>query len=400
MVNNLNKITADSILIFEYFTASGTNNPSIISEACEIIRSLVKDLKDLDTYVLISKQFENIFEDFDFEVNALVINESLENWLNENVANFSRAMFIAAENNMNLYNLTKLIENNGVKLYCSDSYAVALCSDKYETFDYLEGKINQPITFPILLNPKTYWKRAIQITFDKINGDYGDSDNEDINTGKDVPIMKKPKDIPTLDNSDKDLVKSKKLIAKPRYGVDCENLKIISSKKDIDDLENIYSSGSRFVVQEFIEGDVCSVSLISDGKTAIPISLNKQTVEINENGGNYLGGYLPFEHSLKEKAFDLAKKACEFVPGIKGFVGVDIIINNKTNDLYLIELNSRFTTSYVGLQKVANFNIAKTTIDLLDEKIAISDLENNISFNAKVSFIKDENGILDIKLEN
>jgi len=388
------EITDDSILLFEYFTASGVDDPAIISEACEIIRSLVLDLKDEDIIVLLSKDFKNLFDDFNFEVKTIVIEVALEEWLEENAIGFSRSIFVSAENDMNLYNLTKILESKDIKLYCSDSYAVKLCSDKYETFDYLKNKVKQPLTFNILINPKTYWKRAIQIFFDELNGDYGDTSNKN-----DIPILQKPKDIPILDNSDRDLEKAKKLIAKPRFGVDCENLKIISSKRNIDELEDIFETGSRFVIQEYIQGDVCSVSLISDGKTSIPLSLNKQIVEIDENGGRYIGGYLPYEHPLKDKAFEISKRACEFIPGLKGVIGVDLIIQEDTDEIFIIEINSRFTTSYVGLQKVANFNIAKSTIDLLDKKITINQIQDQISYKSQVSFLKNDKGILNIKVD-
>ena len=384
----------DTILIFEYYTASGTDDPAIISEAEEIVRSIVLDLKDEDICVLVSKQFEHIFDDFDFDIKIIAIDDGLYEWLEMNASVFNRALFVSSENDMNLYRLTKLLESKQVKLYTSSSYAVKLASDKFETFDYLNKRVPQPKTYNILINPKTYWKRAIQLFFDGINGDYDDESGEYA-----LPLFKRPKDVPVVDESDMDVVKEHKLIAKPRFGVDCENLKIIETKRNIDELEEIYEPGSRFVVQEFIEGDVCSVSLISNGRKALPISFNKQIVEINENGGQYVGGYIPFEHPLKEEAFKIAKKACEMLPGLQGFVGVDLIINNDEGKVYLIELNSRFTTSYVGLQKIADFNIAKSLIDLLDKKITIEDLEKMVSYDGKVSFLKDENGILDIKVE-
>ena len=388
---DLKDVNDDSILVFEYFTASGVEDLSIVSEAVELIRSLVSDLKDEDIYVLLAKQFENIFDDFDFDVKTTVIEESLEDWLEREAYIFDRAMFIAAENDNNLYNLTKLLESKDIKVYGSDHFAVNLASDKYETFDYLANRIPQPMTYNILLNKKTYWKRAIQIFFDTINGDYGDGSNDNA-----VPIMQKPKDIPVLDNSDRDVVKENKLIAKPRFGVDCDDIKIIASKRDIDDLEEIYGEGSRFIVQPYIEGDVCSVCLISDGKEALPISLNKQIVEIDENGGEYLGGYVPYEHPLKDKVFDYAKKACEYVPGLKGFIGIDFIIEDDY--IYLLEINSRFTTSYVGLQKIININIAKTIIDLIDKKIGVENI-GEITYSSKASFYKNDDGILEIKLE-
>ena len=365
---DLKDVSDDSILVFEYFTASGVEDLSIVSEAVELIRSLASDLKDEDIYVLLAKQFESILDDLDFDVKKIILEDSLEDWLEKEAYVFDKAMFIAAENDNNLYNLTKLLESKEIKIYGSDSYAVKLASDKFETFDYLANRIPQPMTYNILLNNKTYWKRAIQIFFDTINGDYGDGSNDNA-----VPIMQKPKDIPVLDNSDRDVIKENKLIAKPRFGVDCDNIKIIASKRDIDDLEEIYG----------------------DGREALPISLNKQNVKIDENGGEYLGGYVPYEHPLKDKVFKYAKKACEYVPGLKGFVGIDFIIEDDY--IYLLEINSRFTTSYVGLQKIININIAKTIIDLIDKKISVDDI-GEIAYSSKASFCKNDDGVLDIKI--
>ena len=245
---DLKDVSDDSILVFEYFTASGVEDLSIVSEAVELIRSLASDLKDEDIYVLLAKQFESILDDLDFDVKKIILEDSLEDWLEKEAYVFDKAMFIAAENDNNLYNLTKLLESKEIKIYGSDSYAVKLASDKFETFDYLANRIPQPMTYNILLNNKTYWKRAIQIFFDTINGDYGDGSNDNA-----VPIMQKPKDIPVLDNSDRDVIKENKLIAKPRFGVDCDNIKIIASKRDIDDLEEIYGKWRR------ISWRICSI---------------------------------------------------------------------------------------------------------------------------------------------
>ena len=119
-------------------------------------------------------------------------------------------------------------------------------------------------------------------------------------------------------------------------------------------------------------------------------------VEIDENGGEYLGGYVPYEHPLKEKVFKYAKLACEYVPGLKGFIGIDFIIEDDY--IYLLEINSRFTTSYVGLQKIININIAKTIIDLIDKKISVEDI-GEITYSSKASFCKNDDGILEIKIE-
>ena len=181
-----------------------------------------------------------------------------------------------------------------------------------------------------------------------------------------------------------------KLIIKPLIGVDCEDIVIIDDIKDLSyDLEKIFAPGSRIIVQEYIEGTDVSVSLISDGSKAIPISLNRQFIDIKNDKGTYWGGKLPFDSKYKDEAFEIATKAVEAIEGIKGFVGVDLLINADEKDVYsvyVLEINSRFTTPYVGLSEIANFNITKSIIDLIDGKIGIDDLD--ISLDGEVEFKK------------
>ena len=173
-------------------------------------------------------------------------------------------------------------------------------------------------------------------------------------------------------------------------GVDCEDIVVLDDIDDLTlDLDKIFVPGSRVIVQEFIEGTDVSVSIISDGTTAIPISLNEQYVELKNDKGTYLGGKLPIESKYKDEAFEIAKKAVEAIDGLKGFVGVDLIINADEKDVYsvyLLEINSRFTTPYVGLKEIANFNIGKTIVDLIDGEINISDID--MSLDGEIEFKK------------
>ena len=144
---------SESILVFEYYTASGINDPNIISEAKALIKSLLDDVNELNISLLISPLFKDVLDDFD-EVKCIWLDEKLEKWLSSNISNFDSCIFIAAEENMNLYNLTKLIENNGTKIYGCDSDSTLISSDKYETFKNLEDIITQPKTFKITIDSK------------------------------------------------------------------------------------------------------------------------------------------------------------------------------------------------------------------------------------------------------
>ncbi|WP_295115013.1 ATP-grasp domain-containing protein [uncultured Methanobrevibacter sp.] len=352
----------DSILVFEYFTASGEKDKCIISEAEALIFALLDDLKDFNVNLVINDSYEDIVRSYE-NVNPILIDMDFIDWLKDTAANFTRAIFIAAENNNNLYNITRILEENDVKIYNSSAEACFKSSNKFESYEAISNIVPQPRTFKFKIDPKGYWKRAIENLHEKWQSE--------------------------------DPLTPLKLIIKPLMGVDCEDIVIIENIEDLTlDLDKIFKPGSRVIVQEYVEGTDISVSLISDGKKAIPISLNRQYVELKNDKGTYLGGELPFENKYKDEAFDIATKAVEAIDGLKGFVGVDLLINADEKDVYsvyLLEINSRFTTPYVGLKEIANFNIGKTIVDVIDGKMDVDDLD--ISLDGKVEFKKAGNNL-------
>ena len=143
----------DSILVFEYFTASGEKDKCIISEAEALIFNLLDDLKDFNVDLVINKSYESVMDKYD-NVNPILIDIDIVDWLKENAADFSRAIFISAENNNNLYNITKILEENNVKTYTSSSEACLKSSDKSLTYEALSGVVPQPRSFRFKIDPK------------------------------------------------------------------------------------------------------------------------------------------------------------------------------------------------------------------------------------------------------
>ena len=88
------------------------------------------------------------------------------------------------------------------------------------------------------------------------------------------------------------------------------------------------SKFSHFVAQEFVEGESVSVSLLATENKALAISLNKQNITMAgpEALSSYNGGCIPFDHPLKQEAFDLAEKVVESFHGLQGYVGVDLVL--------------------------------------------------------------------------
>ena len=331
--------SSESILIFEYFTASGVEDKSIVSEAEALLFTLLRELKDYALDVVVNKHF--YIPEYD-NVNLIQIDEDIISWLEKNASHFKKAVFVAGENNNNLYNITRILEENKVEIYSSSSRACQITSDKYQTYNVLKDKIPQPNTIELKIDSD--WKEKVKDIYEKWE--------------------------------------SQKLILKPSMGVDCENIIIIEDISS--DLADIFPLNSKILVQEFITGEDVSVSLICNDSGITPISLNKQYIELEK--GKYIGGKIPFKSKYEKEAFAIAKNACELIEGLKGFVGVDLIITSEKydNPVYLLEINSRFTTPYVGLEKIANFNITQSIIEnneieaILDGEVEFKKIDDDL----------------------
>ena len=82
------------------------------------------------------------------------------------------------------------------------------------------------------------------------------------------------------------------------------------------------------------------------------------TLNLQEISGrarlSYRGGRVPFDHPLRPLAFWRAEEVVRAIPGLKGYVGIDMVLTDC--DAVVIEVNPRVTTSYVGIRKVLRQN--------------------------------------------
>jgi predicted ATP-grasp superfamily ATP-dependent carboligase len=158
------------------------------------------------------------------------------------------------------------------------------------------------------------------------------------------------------------------VIFKPSNGVSCCGLSVVRNEEQVAAAIGKIkseSSSKHFLVQKLIIGAAASVSLISTGHDAVPVSLNRQDVAIEtpESCSRYSGGSVLYDHLLKSEAFAMAEKIVKSVPGLRGYVGVDFVLTK--DEPVAIEVNPRLTTSYVGLRRVANFNPAQAIVNAI-----------------------------------
>jgi tyramine---L-glutamate ligase len=78
----------------------------------------------------------------------------------------------------------------------------------------------------------------------------------------------------------------------------------------------------------------------------------------------YLGGLLPLSDRLAARASSLAAKAVSTLSDSLGYLGVDMVLGDCPDGStdYVIEINPRLTTSYVGLRSACKGNIAEAML--------------------------------------
>lgn len=161
------------------------------------------------------------------------------------------------------------------------------------------------------------------------------------------------------------------VVFKPADGVSCGGLSLVQEDSQIEvavEKAKAASGDKRFIAQEFVRGEAASVSLLTSGEEASAISLNKQNISLAppQLNSSYEGGEVPFQHPLEAEAFKTAEQVASSFTGLRGYVGVDLVLAEKT--VYVLDVNPRLTTSYVGLSKVAGFNVADAMIDVVLKK--------------------------------
>src|SRR5262249_36742048 len=87
----------------------------------------------------------------------------------------------------------------------------------------------------------------------------------------------------------------------------------------------------------------------------------------------YRGGELPRPPERAERAVKLGQRAVDCVPGLLGYVGVDLGLGEPADGSgdFAVEINPRLTTSYVGLRALADFNLADAMLQAARGELAL-----------------------------
>jgi len=175
---------------------------------------------------------------------------------------------------------------------------------------------------------------------------------------------------------------SGKKVIKPIKGCGAQGVRLSMGTAGDNEFAERYIEGEHYsvsIIPNRIIGDAC---LYYSGNPPLVLAVNRQKIDVGADGAfRYLGGETPVHPPREEDIISTAKKAVE-VLGCQGYCGVDIVLADQ---VYVVDVNPRITTSLVGIAACMDEEIA----DLL---VAASKGEglNEVHFHGSVGY--DTNG--------
>jgi predicted ATP-grasp superfamily ATP-dependent carboligase len=163
------------------------------------------------------------------------------------------------------------------------------------------------------------------------------------------------------------------VVCKPRDGVGSQATFLVRDRRELAAcLSRARDEGwqGELVLQPFVPGSPVSVAfLLGPGQE---VALAPAAQHLSADGRfHYLGGRVPLPAAAAARAVRLARQAVRAVPGLHGYVGVDLVLGGDEDgwDDRVIEINPRLTTSYVGLRALAVGNLMELLLRVVSGEL-------------------------------
>ena len=153
-------------------------------------------------------------------------------------------------------------------------------------------------------------------------------------------------------------------VAKLIDGVACENSRYFDSEDDL--IGWMQDKQDSHIVQQYQLGTAASFSMLCHSGKAVVLSCNQQKIELQDGQFTYAGSVVNGMLEHLDAFQELATQIVTALPGLAGYVGVDLIAHHA-GDAWryaVLEINPRLTTSYVGLHQACGLNPAQLILDM------------------------------------
>lgn len=314
-----------NILIFEYVTGGGfCGQPlpsSLANEGERMLKALLANFDDMPTVQTMTMLDHRFFASPTFRPHAsstqflpVPDNEDVAHLFQAHLQKVDAAWVIAPEFDRILETFCLYVTHANKILLTSPAEAVRQTANKFETFQRLQQA-------KIVTVPTEYF---------------------DPNTPVD---------------------KSKEWIIKPIDGAGAQETYLLCQPDDWNTLPPILPH--QFICQPHIQGEKTSLSCLFDKQNTRLLCINLQMFDLI-NQRFYLKNIKVNYKNDDGRYNPLVSNIASAFPDLWGYVGIDLI--ETPDEIYVLEINPRLTTSFVSIQAKVGLNIANLVLDLLPNK--------------------------------
>lgn len=170
-------------------------------------------------------------------------------------------------------------------------------------------------------------------------------------------------------------------VRKPRRGAGSVDVKLVTEQPSDTDP---WLTTEPLRLEEYLPGMAVSVAVLRGPRQAciLPACAQRLTAD---GAFHYQGGALPLPAELAGRAHRLALSVVAALPVWCGYLGIDLVLGPAADGSRdaVIEINPRLSTSYVGLQALAECNLAGAMLSLAaGEPVELSFAQDAIEFDA------------------
>lgn len=332
------------ILVFEYITGGGFNKQelpdSLASEGRLMLQALVNNLRShaehgngngITVLVMLDDRVNGSINTAGFD--TVIINQEQDSH-----KEFARLALlcdtvwpIAPEFDGILQTLCQTVELLGKRLLTSPACAVAITGNKFNTYQQL--KQHQIATVPTRMFTSAD-RGSNSVTHDLAQ--------ELVEFGVAKPTCK-----------------VEQWLVKPVDGAGCADNYILTDQQDF---EQMHSRKGDYVIQPHIQGKKTSLSCLF--KQGIGWLLCANLQQFNIINQQYQLSKIIVNHDSDSSVYqDLVDNIARALPELWGYAGIDLIETQE--QLLVLEINPRLTTSFVGIDAALGINVAENVLQLL-----------------------------------
>lgn len=162
------------------------------------------------------------------------------------------------------------------------------------------------------------------------------------------------------------------VVVKPDNGVGCQDIHLFGDDRSLYDFLLEQSEPEAWLVQPHVAGQSASLSLLVGDTCVCLLGCNLQRIAQVDDGFLLLGCIINGYEGPQAELLELGRRICEAIPGLWGYVGVDLIMSE--NGPVILEVNPRLTTSFVGLSQSIGENVAAMLLQLTDNTSQLAEM--------------------------